>query len=300
MAQAAAHFTSVVARKYHANSPTYMNCVIGLALIALAQDDIATAAVYEQEARAFAAEANSVFLYHQSLACAVRVARAQGHKASMLRYAAEIRSDIDLTANIWLETPRICRVQALIHAADGVSLQQAERDLAVITREVQHSSNRRMQVAARTAQALLCQVQGRYEQALAELEQALVLAEPCGFVRTFLDFSPALQPLLRALLERGVCASYVKHLLADYLTDAPRAEHSPAVLPTRLPEMLTRRETEILALLAERWSNQEIAEHLTVSLNTVRKHTSTIYDKLGVGSRREAVSTARALGLLRG
>jgi LuxR family maltose regulon positive regulatory protein len=62
--------------------------------------------------------------------------------------------------------------------------------------------------------------------------------------------------------------------------------------------VLTRRESEILTLLAERWSNQEIADRLSVTVNTVRKHTSTIYDKLGVSSRREAVAVGRAMGLL--
>jgi ATP/maltotriose-dependent transcriptional regulator MalT len=61
---------------------------------------------------------------------------------------------------------------------------------------------------------------------------------------------------------------------------------------------LTRREREVLELLSERWSDKEIAEHLFIAPNTVRKHTSTIFGKLGVSNRREAVKAARALGLL--
>ncbi|MCS6883478.1 MAG: LuxR C-terminal-related transcriptional regulator [Chloroflexaceae bacterium] len=63
-------------------------------------------------------------------------------------------------------------------------------------------------------------------------------------------------------------------------------------------EPLTRRESEILALLALRWSDKEIAEQLIISPKTVRRHTSTIYSKLGVHGRREAVAVARQLGLL--
>lgn len=65
-----------------------------------------------------------------------------------------------------------------------------------------------------------------------------------------------------------------------------------------VPEMLTPREKEILALLAERWTDKEIAARLTIAPNTVRKHTSAIFGKLGVGTRREAVIVARAIGLL--
>lgn len=75
-----------------------------------------------------------------------------------------------------------------------------------------------------------------------------------------------------------------------------REQASPPSRPP--PELLTRREAQILELLAERWTDKEIAERLVIAPNTVRKHTSTIYDKLGVGSRREAVDVARALGLL--
>jgi LuxR family transcriptional regulator, maltose regulon positive regulatory protein len=63
---------------------------------------------------------------------------------------------------------------------------------------------------------------------------------------------------------------------------------------------LTRREREVLELLSERWSDKEIAAHLVIAPNTVRKHTSTIFGKLGVSNRREAVVAARALGLLPG
>lgn len=107
------------------------------------------------------------------------------------------------------------------------------------------------------------------------------------------------QTLLRALVQRNGTSAYLEQLLAA--CGPPVAvEHSPALRPQqpRIPEILTHRAYEILTLLAERWSNQEIADRLVITVNTVRKHTSTIYDKLGVNSRREAVAAARALGLL--
>lgn len=61
---------------------------------------------------------------------------------------------------------------------------------------------------------------------------------------------------------------------------------------------LTKREIEILTLLAQRLSNREIAEKLFISLGTVKLHTINIYKKLDVHSRREAVAKANELGLL--
>jgi LuxR family maltose regulon positive regulatory protein len=67
-----------------------------------------------------------------------------------------------------------------------------------------------------------------------------------------------------------------------------------------LVEPLTERELEVLGLLAEGRSNPEIATELIVALGTVKAHTSTIYRKLDVRGRTEAVIKARELGLLRG
>jgi DNA-binding CsgD family transcriptional regulator len=65
-----------------------------------------------------------------------------------------------------------------------------------------------------------------------------------------------------------------------------------------LAQPLTPREQEILICLGDGMSNRQIAEHMTVALNTVKWYVRQIFGKLGVGSRRDAVSRARRLGLL--
>jgi LuxR family maltose regulon positive regulatory protein len=66
-----------------------------------------------------------------------------------------------------------------------------------------------------------------------------------------------------------------------------------------LPDPLSSRELEVLRLLASDLSGPEIARHLVVSLNTLRTHTKSIFAKLGASSRREAITRATALGLLK-
>ena len=65
-----------------------------------------------------------------------------------------------------------------------------------------------------------------------------------------------------------------------------------------LPEPLTPREHEILELVAAGLTNDEIAERLSVSSETVKKHATSIYAKMGVHSRTQATARARELGLL--
>jgi LuxR family maltose regulon positive regulatory protein len=65
-----------------------------------------------------------------------------------------------------------------------------------------------------------------------------------------------------------------------------------------LVEPLSDRECEVLELIAAGYTNQQIADELVVSLNTVKKHTTHIYGKLEVQNRTEASNRARELGLL--
>src|SRR5258708_16520795 len=65
-----------------------------------------------------------------------------------------------------------------------------------------------------------------------------------------------------------------------------------------LVEPLTRRERDILALLAQGHNGPEIAEKLTLALSSVKWHTQHLYSKLGVNSKKQAIARARELGLL--
>ena len=100
--------------------------------------------------------------------------------------------------------------------------------------------------------------------------------------------------LLRALTKRSDAPGYVRRLLA-----ATRTEHRP-VQPAALVEPLSDRELDVLQLLATDLDGPDIARALSVSLNTMRTHTKSIYTKLGVNSRRAAVRQAHDLNLLPG
>jgi LuxR family maltose regulon positive regulatory protein len=133
----------------------------------------------------------------------------------------------------------------------------------------------------------------RSAQAERELRQALALAEPEGYRRIFLDEGAPLQTLLETLHPGGAGDAYRRGLLAD-LRAASRGSHTPSPLL----EPLTRREQEVLRLIAEGASNQDIAEALVIALGTVKKHITTIFAKVGVTSRTQLLARARDLGLI--
>jgi LuxR family maltose regulon positive regulatory protein len=139
-------------------------------------------------------------------------------------------------------------------------------------------------------------------ESVASLERAMELAEPAGFVLLFLEEGPALVPLLHAIEHRQAAPNRVKDY-ARMLLDAFRrlGQRAGARLPGAeigLVEPLTPRETEVLELIATGNSNQAIADKLVITVRTVKKHTSNIYEKLSANSRTQAVARARELGLL--
>jgi LuxR family maltose regulon positive regulatory protein len=144
-------------------------------------------------------------------------------------------------------------------------------------------------------QALAHQRRGDLPAALQTLERALTLAEPEGYVRIFVDEGPAMASLLTAAAKQGISSRYAGRLLAAL---GGTEERPPAPDQEGLVEPLSERELDVLRLLGSDLGGPEIARELTVSLNTVRSHTKSIYTKLGVNSRRSAVRRGQELELL--
>ena len=140
--------------------------------------------------------------------------------------------------------------------------------------------------------------------ALGALAEALTPACRQRYVRVFADEGAPMRALLARLSAaqrapvRGVHAGYLAALLrACGQADAVPPQRRAAAAVPGLPEQLTARELEILALLAAGTPNPRIAEELVVTLDTVKKHVTHVLGKLGAANRTEAAARARQLGL---
>jgi LuxR family maltose regulon positive regulatory protein len=157
-------------------------------------------------------------------------------------------------------------------------------------------------------QALALHAQGQDAKALAILAEALAVGEPGGYIRTFLDDGAPMLALLAKLARAGrkrhddTCAkasrSYVRKLLiAGGHSQAPVHAQKPS-RRRATNELLSGREQEILRHVAAGRSNTEIARELVLELSTVKWHLKTIYSKLDVRRRSQAVAQAREFGVL--
>jgi LuxR family maltose regulon positive regulatory protein len=169
------------------------------------------------------------------------------------------------------------------------------------------------QAAGRLAQVIeICLVKALAQQAqrnptaaLESFSRSLWLAEPAGYARFFLEGGQPVKTLLHRAARRGTSSAYARRLLRT-LGDPDGGQGSPpqarnqAAVPGMVPlsESLTRRELEVLDLIGQGYSNQQISDKLVVTLHTVKKHSSNIYGKLAVKGRTQAIVRARELGLL--
>jgi LuxR family maltose regulon positive regulatory protein len=229
--------------------------------------------------------------------CRVRLCLAQGGPEDAARQAMETRLG-ETEILIFREQEQMILARVLV--AQG-RWNEALHLLAQLAEDAEAGGRFGRLIEILALQAVARQLQGDTARALVVLEKALSLGEPEGYVRIFVDQGASMATLLQQAGARGTAPDYVSRLLAALEAEGKESASAPppsSPSPFSLVEPLTSRETEVLRLLGQGYSNQQIAETLVVTLNTVKKHASSIYGKLGVRSRTQAVVRAQELGLL--
>lgn len=201
----------------------------------------------------------------------------------------------DITTGDELYYPREAEnlVLARLLLAEG-KVTQAQNLLEPLLEAAGAAGRIQSQIEIYSLQAKAYYAQDDERQALSALEAAFSLAEPEGYIRSFIDEGDVMVHLLRLAATKGVYSAY-----AALLLEAAYQESASDLLARQpLIEPLTRRELEILGLIAAGRSNKSIASELVIAESTVKRHIANIYGKLNVNSRTQAIARAQDLDLL--
>ena len=186
---------------------------------------------------------------------------------------------------------RITLARVLITQGTADSLAQAGRLLTRLQTYYSQLHSTRCLIQVLALKAELSVAEGDDATALAALTRAVSLGLPGGSIRLFVDLGQGLVRLLNRLDMDDDGKRYVERILVAFQGDG-KAQAGEA-----LEHPLTKRELEILELLAQELSNKQIADQLFIAPATVKRHSENIYHKLDVPGRHKAVAKAKGLGL---
>ena len=304
--EATHHLSQVAQMHYGASTIVYTNSMYLLALThqALGESEKVSEILATTEAYLIEVDNKNYFAELESIRA--RLALLADDLDEAVRLTEKVKLSDLRDSPFVFEAKGITCANVLIEQRTESSLEMAIQYLQQNLAVAEATNNIRRMIPILAQLALAYDYQGRTEEAYTALERSIALGEPGVFLRTFVDLGAPMSWMLRQLLDRGVAIQYLRKILAAYPESEQRKvnlDGDAAILiressKALLLEPLTKRECEILLQLAERRSNQEIADQLTISVYTVKKHTTNMYQKLRVNDREEAVEKAKSLGLL--
>lgn len=250
-------------------------------------------------------------------ACQVYFALARNDLAAAETAAAEGGLSLDLPCDFRHEADRLTLTRLLI--ARG----ECEQALAVLAQQERSAreggrTGRLIEILALRASAIESSGTGERETAMEALAEALGLAEPEGYVRIFIDEGEPIARLLRICRQGSrpsprsgamYSLSYVDQLLTAFVPSFPVVSSAPIasrvegtskerISAGALVEPLTKRETEVVRLMAEGCTNEQIAAKLFIAVGTVKAHIHNVSGKLGARNRAHTVARAKEVGIL--
>lgn len=299
------HLAENIKHRYTAHISTFRQALVGIALIDQIRNKPAEAWKTLEQFSQFDLEQNGQETpVVQSLRA--RLQLLQGDLESSAKWADGFHAPVPVTPLLWLEIPHLTKARILLARNATGDVQLALSILEAFGEIADGTHNTRSFIEILAMRALAFESQGKTSASLTVLEKAIQLAHSGGNIRVFVDQGPRMQAMLKELARQGKVIPDIRRILATFPPDAsavslgdvilhpvPSAANGPALI-----EPLTAREYDILVLLSQRLSNQEIAQKLNITTDTVKRHTFNIFQKLVVNRRADAVAKATALGII--
>lgn len=207
----------------------------------------------------------------------------------------------------WLVEPRISRCKVLLAQKGADIMGNVAKRLDRHLQLAQATHNIPQTIAILNLEAVACKKRKDTRRAVALLERSLKLSQPGGWIRPFVAPGQEMRPLFDRLDRTAFSGNHVDTVIAALGAEntgaigkvpAPQAPSPSSAPQSNLAAPLTGREIDILGLLKRRLSNQEIADILFISPETVKRHLYNIYRKLSVKNRREASAKAAERNIL--
>ena len=223
-----------------------------------------------------------------------------GNRVEARRWAESFTVPVAEQAIIWYHIPHIYKVKILMDTGGPETNQTVDQLLDELQELAERTHNNFTLLRVLSMRAMWLARQGKCTAAQEILVRSLRLARMGWFIYTFVEQGPEMLELLQSISLRLKNESDL-----DEYVDAIIAAFSPPIesraAPPKLSEvrtLLTERELEVLELLGERLSINEISARLYISPSTVQQHTHHIYRKLNAANKRHAVARAIELGIL--
>ncbi len=263
---------------------------ICLAHIRRAERDGDGAIEYVQRAEYLARRANQISFVEWIHAYQARLQLMQGNLEAAAHWAERSTLHLDAPTS-YLQENELLNLLRIWIATDRST--ETQNMLSPLLHDAETMGRGKSVIEMLILQAMAFDNLGDMESAIASLKRALTLAEPGGYVRLFADEGKPMSLLLRHAASRGISPHYVSRLLSAF------DENTHSLLSTSQPliDPLSERELEVLSLVTQGLSNHEIAKELFVAISTVKTHVKSIYRKLNVSNRFEAIERVRDLSL---
>lgn len=307
-------FSTIVKRPYGTHGHAFWQAAFGLAAVYCAQGLDARAQALSDSLLTTAWEMGGANVLEEAGALAAFVALQRGDAVATQRWAETYDRSQPIAPMSMFYAPPLVLARILLDPAAPPNFADAEAWINHLYQFSRETYNARVEIEMLALHAILQEMRGERATALTLLEDAVRLATPGSLVRVFVDLGAALVPLLTELEGQESAPEFVRKILQNW-SPLPTAERPPALKTPRPPiptadtgkidhtsffgEPLTYREQEVLALLAQHLTAEEVARRLMISGNTVKRHRANIYQKLGVNRLRDALSIADAAGMIR-
>jgi LuxR family transcriptional regulator, maltose regulon positive regulatory protein len=312
---AARHFTRILDNRYTAQITVFRDAVAGLAVIHQAKGESSEAWQMVELISQFDLEQRGIE-NDRTRSLRACLLLSQGDMDAAGRWAGAFTDLPPDQPFMWLEEPQVTRAQVLVARGGDDDLRLALQILDALDEIADRTHNTCHKIEVLALRALALDAQGNSADADRALCQSIDLSQPGGFIRVYLDLGAPMQAMLSRLAgygtvvgqssaagAQGSAAPTIHRILAAFAGSRGGTGFRDDQFRTKAPdsefvEPLTGREHEILALMGEPLSPKEIAFRLGISRSTVKRHSATIYRKLGVNSRWEAVAKAKTLSVL--